>query len=106
MTVHLLKLAGRKAPKLMDNVMVPRSERNDRAPVDHQKLSIGDRLGREGVHLAGLQTEDVAGHVEGSNLPSTFAQGFVNAHRPADHPVEIIGRTIFAVDLAVARNPY
>src|SRR5262245_3850085 len=54
MISHMLELAARKFPKLTCDVMVPRSERNDGASLDQQKFGIGDRLGGESVHLAGL----------------------------------------------------
>ncbi len=46
----------------------------------------------------------VAGQIEGSDLAATVAQGFEGAHRSADHFVEITSRTVFAVDLCIARK--
>src|SRR6516162_7000609 len=49
-------------------------------------------------------TSTISQPYRGCDLASTIAQSFVGAHRSADHLVEIISRTVFAVDLAVARK--
>src|ERR1700745_991111 len=88
----------------MCNIIVPRGERSDGLPLDHKKLRLGDRLGGECMLRAGLYTEDIARQIKGSDLAATVSHGLEGAHRSADHFVEISSRTIFAVDLCIARK--
>ena len=48
-----------------------------------------------------LEAEQVAGEMEGADLPAAIAQKLVGAHRPAHHLVDEFGILALAVDLLV-----
>src|SRR5262249_44531825 len=98
------ELAARKTPKLTCSIIVPRGERNDGFSLDHKNLRVGDRLGGECVLRAGLYTEDIARHIESSDLATTIAQGFAGTHRSADHLIKTSSGIAFAIDLCIARK--
>src|SRR5262249_6681883 len=57
-----------------------------------------------------LETENVAGQMEGSDLTASVHQDLVGAHRPANDLVEVIGGLVLPVDLGIggkrhARTP-
>src|SRR5690348_17691996 len=54
------------------------------------------------MNRVGFESENVAGEVEGADLPAAVAQDLVGANRAADHLVEILAGIVFAVNLGVA----
>src|SRR5262245_23215464 len=48
-----------------------------------------------------LETENVAGQMKSSDLAAAVHQHLVGPHGPADDLVEVIGRLVLAVDLAI-----
>ena len=58
------KSAAAMAQSWRATLVIAAGERDQRAALDHQHLTIGDGFGREGVLVADFETEDVARQIE------------------------------------------
>src|SRR5215467_8568973 len=56
------------------------------------------------MHVFRLETENVAGQMESSDLTASVHQDFVRSHRPAYDLVEVFGGLVLAVDLGVSHK--
>src|SRR6516225_4339452 len=101
MLLHTSQFAGGQLPHLAGDIIVPCRKRHHRAAFDHDNLAVGDRFRRKRVLVSGLETENVAGQMEGSDLTAPVHQDLVGAHRSTDDLVEVFGWLVLAVDLGV-----
>jgi hypothetical protein len=54
------------------------------------------------MFIARFKPEDVAGQVEGADLPASIAKNLVGPDRTADNPVHVVRRLVLAIDLGIA----
>jgi hypothetical protein len=101
MFLHPLQFARGQRPHSADDIIVPCRKRHHGAALDHDNFAIGDRFGRKRVLVSHLETENVAGQMEGSDLTAPVDQDLVGPHGPADDLVEVIGGFVLPVDLGI-----
>jgi hypothetical protein len=74
------------------------------AALEHDRLGVGDCLGRQRTLLAELQPENFAGQVKPHDLPAAVAKHFMGSHAAALDMIDILRRLVIAENLAVARK--
>src|SRR6188768_2529472 len=93
---------GRVAPEIGGKLAVASSMGDDGGTARHPHGRIGYRFGAEGMLLAGLESEHIAGQVERADLATPILHHLVGADRARYDLIEILGWFRLAVDFGVS----
>src|SRR3981081_86259 len=93
------KLARKTDSQLLGKILVQGLDRRERAEPDHPHFRVADHFDRKAVVATELETEEIARHVEGDDLASTFAGHSIAARYPTREFVEIFSRVAFAIEV-------
>jgi hypothetical protein len=87
---------------LIRNFKIGRGQRGQRLFLDDPNLSFGDRLGGDVVFFGVFKSENIAGKIETSNLPTSLSEHLAGANGAADDLVYVVGGIVFVNDVAFA----